>query len=100
MYNITAGIGSRLALLTKETPKCCLEFINSETLIQRLVRQIFNFTNVDRVTVCVGFHSEKVINNLSSFNENVSFIYNPIYDKTNNMYSSLLGIESFINPKA
>ena len=104
MYNeciiLAAGIGSRLALLTKETPKCCLEFINSETLIQRLVRQIFNFTNVDRVTVCVGFHSEKVINNLSSFNENVSFIYNPIYDKTNNMYSSLLGIESFINPKS
>ena len=94
---LAAGLGSRLEPLTKQTPKCCLQFINGETIIQRLVRQIFNFTNIDNITICVGFHSEKIINALSSYNNRISFVYNPIYNETNNMYSSLLGIETISN---
>jgi len=83
---LDAGEGRRLRPLTNSKPKCLLK-INDVTILEH---QIFNITEFDvkEIVIVVGYHANQVIEKVKkSFSLEVRFVLNPIYYKTNTVYS-------------
>lgn len=94
---LAAGMGRRLGELTKGNTKCMVE-VNGVTLIDRLLGQL-SALDLKRVVIVVGYEGEKLVNYLGDrFNDKfeIVFINNPIYDKTNNIYSLALAREQLV----
>lgn len=88
---LAAGMGRRLGELTKNHTKCMVK-VNGERLIDRLLKQLSSL-KLNRVVLVVGYEGE----NLKSYIGNryadclqIEYVLNPIYDKTNNIYSLAL----------
>ena len=91
---LAAGMATRLQPLTSRLPKCCLEITKGESLIERLVKQISNFTDTSEIVVCVGFEAQKIITKLQPMSvKNLKYCFNPDYKTTNNMYSAWLALK-------
>ena len=84
---LAAGMGKRLKELTKDNTKCMVE-VNGVTLIDRMLHQIQR-QNVSRVIIVAGYEREKLKDYIATLGITTPIIYidNPIYDKTNNIYS-------------
>lgn len=94
---LAAGMGRRLGELTKGNTKCMVE-VNGVTLIDRLLGQLTKL-NLKKVVIVVGYEGDKLINYIGDrFADklNIEFINNPIYDKTNNIYSLALTREYLV----
>lgn len=90
---LAAGMGKRLKELTRDNTKCMVK-VNGVTLIERMLRQIER-ENVSRIVIVTGYEGQKLreyINTLG-IKTPIVFIDNPIYDKTNNIYSLALASE-------
>lgn len=87
---LAAGMGKRLKELTQNNTKCMVK-VNGVTLIERMLRQIES-KYLSRVVIVVGYESDKLIDYIKSLNISTPIVYvnNPIYDKTNNIYSLAL----------
>ena len=87
---LAAGMGKRLKNLTKDKTKCMVT-VNDITLIERMLNQLDNL-NLDKIILVVGYHSEKLINYVGALKINtpIEYVFNNIYDKTNNIYSLFL----------
>ncbi len=87
---LAAGMGKRLKELTENNTKCMVK-VNGVTLINRMLNQIEK-QNVSRIIMVVGYKGDKLIEYVNSLNIKtpIIFIDNPIYDKTNNIYSLAL----------
>ena len=85
---LAAGMGRRLGELTKENTKCMVE-VNGIRLIDRLLGQLSRLS-LRRVIIVVGYQGQKLIDYIGHrYDEHLTIEYaeNPIYDKTNNIYS-------------
>lgn len=87
---LAAGMGKRLKELTSDNTKCMVK-VNGVTLIERMLRQIER-QNVSRIVVVTGYQGQKLRDYIKTLGIKtpVVFIDNPIYDKTNNIYSLAL----------
>ncbi|MBQ2112561.1 MAG: phosphocholine cytidylyltransferase family protein, partial [Bacteroidales bacterium] len=88
---LAAGMGKRLGELTKENTKCMVK-VNGEALIDRLLGQLSRL-DLTRVIIVVGYEGDKLINHIGdrySDRLKIEYVTNPIYDKTNNIYSLAL----------
>ncbi len=87
---LAAGMGKRLKELTQNNTKCMVK-VNGVTLIDRMLHQIEK-QNLSRIIVVVGYKGEELIDyiNTLGIRTPIEFINNPIYDKTNNIYSLAL----------
>lgn len=88
---LAAGMGRRLKELTKGNTKCMVK-VNGVTLIDRMLTQLSDL-DLDRVVIVVGYEGQKLIDHIGdrySDKLNIVFVNNPIYDKTNNIYSLAL----------
>lgn len=87
---LAAGMGKRLKDLTKDKTKCMVT-VNGVTLVERMLNQLDNL-NLDKIILVVGYHSDKLINyiNTLKIDTPIEYIFNNIYDKTNNIYSLFL----------
>ena len=94
---LAAGMGKRLKELTRNNTKCMVK-VNGVTLIERMLHQIDRL-NLSRIVIVVGYKGQLLIDYISTLNINTPIIYveNPIYDKTNNIYSLALAKEYLIN---
>ena len=90
---LAAGMGRRLKELTKNNTKCMVK-VNGTTLIERMLRQI-DAHEMSRVVIVVGYEGQKLIDYISTLDIKtpITYIDNPIYDKTNNIYSLSLAKE-------
>lgn len=91
---LAAGMGRRLGELTKGNTKCMVE-VNGVTLIDRLLGQLSQL-DLNRVVIVVGYEGEKLVSYIGDrFSDRfeIVFINNPIYDRTNNIYSLALARE-------
>ncbi len=91
---LAAGMGRRLGELTKNNTKCMVE-VNGITLIDRLLGQLSGLA-LSRVVIVVGYEGEKLkryIGNRFDSALKIEYVENPIYDKTNNIYSLALAKE-------
>lgn len=90
---LAAGMGKRLKELTKNNTKCMVE-VNGVTLISRMLSQLDEL-HLSRIVIVTGYEGEKLreyIDNLK-IKTNICYVDNPIYDKTNNIYSLALAKE-------
>ena len=87
---LAAGMGKRLKDLTKDNTKCMVK-VNGVTLIDRMLHQIEK-QEVSRIVIVVGYKGKKLIDYIKTLDIKtpIEFIDNPIYDKTNNIYSLAL----------
>lgn len=87
---LAAGMGKRLKELTQDNTKCMVK-VNGVSLIDRMLHQIQR-QNVDRIVIVVGYEREKLKKYILTLGITIPIIYidNPIYDKTNNIYSLFL----------
>lgn len=88
---LAAGMGKRLGDLTKNNTKCMVE-VNGVRLIDRFISQLSKF-KLNRLVIVVGYEGQKLIDYIGHRYDDVlkiEFIHNPIYDKTNNIYSLAL----------
>lgn len=88
---LAAGMGKRLGELTHNNTKCMVK-VCGITLIDRMLTQLSKI-NLNRVIIVVGYEGNKLIDYIGNRYENqlkIEFIENPIYDKTNNIYSLAL----------
>ena len=90
---LAAGMGKRLKELTQDNTKCMIK-VNGATLIERLLSQLESY-KLKRIVIVVGYKGDKLIEFINSLNikTKIQFIDNPIYDKTNNIYSLSLAKE-------
>ena len=94
---LAAGMGRRLGELTQNNTKCMLE-VNGIRLIDRYLIQLAKY-NLDRIIIVVGYEGQKLIDYIQANypDRNIEFVNNPIYDKTNNIYSLALAKEYLCN---
>lgn len=90
---LAAGMGKRLKELTRDNTKCMVK-VNGVTLIERMLRQIER-ENVSRIVIVTGYEGQKLREYIDTLGIKtpIVFIDNPIYDKTNNIYSLALASE-------
>ncbi len=87
---LAAGMGKRLKELTQNNTKCMVK-VNGITLIDRMLHQI-DRQHLSRVVIVVGYEGQKLIDYIGTLDIQTPIVYinNPIYDKTNNIYSLAL----------
>ncbi len=90
---LAAGMGKRLKELTQNNTKCMVK-VNGVSLIDRMLHQIEK-ENLSRIVIVVGYEGQKLIDYIATLGIKtpIEFIDNPIYDKTNNIYSLALAKE-------
>ena len=85
---LAAGMGRRLGDLTKDHTKCMVS-VNGERLIDRLLGQLSGLS-LKRVIIVVGYKGQELKDYIGHrYDDQLKIAYaeNPIYDKTNNIYS-------------
>ena len=87
---LAAGMGRRLGELTGDNTKCMLE-VNGVRLIDRTL-ECLSEVGVKKLIMVVGYKSQNVIDYVGHRYKDIEITYveNPIYDKTNNIYSLYL----------
>lgn len=90
---LAAGMGKRLGEYTKSNTKCMVP-VNGTKLIDRSLMQLSRL-NLTRVIIVVGYEGQNLMDYLGTeYNGlKIEYIINPIYDKTNNIYSLALAKE-------
>lgn len=84
-------MGKRLKDLTKNNTKCMVP-VNGVPLIDRLLQQLAQL-DLKRVVLVVGYEAQKLIAHIGNRYTDrlkIEYVHNPIYDKTNNIYSLAL----------
>lgn len=94
---LNAGVGKRLGYLTENNPKCLIKITNDETILDLQLKNLILCNLID-IVMLTGPFEEKIKDYIS---ENyptlkVEYIHNPIYEKTNYIYSIYL-LKDFIN---
>ncbi len=84
---LAAGMGRRLGEFTADNTKCMLE-VNGIRLIDRMLGQLARL-NLSRIVVVVGYEGAKLKKHITENHPeaDIVFVENPVYDKTNNIYS-------------
>ena len=85
---LAAGMGRRLGELTKDQTKCMVPVLGVR-LIDRLLGQLSKLP-LQRVIIVVGYKGQELreyIGNRYDDQLRIEYAENPIYDKTNNIYS-------------
>ena len=93
---LAAGMGKRLKELTQDNTKCMVK-VCGETLIERMLRQQEKL-GLDRIVIVVGYQGQKLVDYIATLDIKtpLEFIDNPIYDKTNNIYSLSLATDKLL----
>ncbi len=95
---LAAGMGKRLGDLTKNNTKCMVE-VNGTSLIDRVLGQLSHIYGLSRVVIVVGYKGRELMDFIGARYDGrlkIEYIENPIYDKTNNIYSLALAREKLL----
>lgn len=87
---LAAGMGKRLKDLTDNNTKCMVK-VNGVSMIERVLKQLDQH-NLSRIVIVIGYEGQKLVDYISTLNVKtpICFVDNPIYNKTNNIYSLAL----------
>lgn len=87
---LAAGMGKRLKALTANNTKCMVK-VNGVTLIQRMLRQLDEH-RLTKIVIVVGYEGRKLMDYIATLGVKtpIEYVNNPIYNKTNNIYSLAL----------
>lgn len=87
---LNSGEGKRMGDLTAEKPKCMVK-LNEETLLSRQLR-ILKDVGIDNVVITTGPHEGELREHadINAHGLKIEYVHNPVYDKTNYIYSLYL----------
>lgn len=91
---LAAGMGRRLGEYTRDNTKCMLP-VNGVRLIDRVLGQLSQL-GLSRVVIVVGYKGQNLIDYIGHRYDDrlkIEYVNNPVYDKTNNIYSLSLAKE-------
>lgn len=90
---LAAGLGRRLGELTANNTKCMIE-VNGRRLIDRMLGQLHRLP-LSRIVIVVGYEGRKLRTYIERnyAGRDIVFVENPVYDRTNNIYSLWLARE-------
>lgn len=90
---LAAGMGRRLGEFTSNNTKCMVE-VNGVRLIDRLLTQLSALA-LRRVVIVTGYEGGKLQRYVGTEYKGmpIEYVNNPVYDKTNNIYSLSLACE-------
>ncbi len=93
---LAAGMGRRLKKLTKDQPKCMIT-VNGIPMIERMMKQL-DHCHLDRIIIVTGHKGEELQSFVSSLplSTPVTYIENPVYKTTNNIYSLYLAKDQLL----
>ena len=85
---LNSGLGSRMGALTKNQPKCMTELTDGETILSRQLR-LLSGCGIQEAVITTGAFDEAVAEYCKSLELplDISFVKNPLYDRTNYIYS-------------
>ena len=85
---LNSGLGSRMGVLTSEHPKCMTEISSRDTILSRQLRIIAD-SGITEVVITTGYYDTVLVDYCNSLELplTITFVKNPIYDKTNYIYS-------------
>ena len=93
---LAAGMGKRLKELTQDNTKCMVK-VNGVRLIDRVLGQLVKL-GLKRTVLVVGYEGAKLRRHVgrSWQGMKIDYVENPIYDKTNNIYSLALAANELV----
>ena len=85
---LNSGLGKRMGVLSSEHPKCMTEISHRNTILSRQLRQIADY-GISEVVMTTGYYDQVLVEycNFLQLPLKITFVNNPIYDKTNYIYS-------------
>ena len=85
---LNSGLGSRMGVLTSEHPKCMTEISARDTILSRQLRLIAE-AGIREVVMTTGYYDSILTEYCESLDLPLKyyFVKNPVYDKTNYIYS-------------
>lgn len=93
---LAAGMGKRLKELTQDNTKCMVK-VNGVRLIDRALSQLAKL-NLRRTVIVTGYEGAKLRKHVGRKWDSmrIDYVDNPIYDKTNNIYSLALAADELV----
>jgi choline kinase len=84
---LAAGIASRLRPLTDHTPKCLLK-LGKKSILERTIDNLV-INGIEELIIVTGYLQEMIKSFVTDNYPllNTTYIYNDVYDSTNNIYS-------------
>lgn len=94
---LAAGMGKRLKDYTKNNTKCMVE-VCGQTLIERALRDL-DSRGLSRIVLVIGYKGKELRDFVDALQIKtpVSYVNNPIYDRTNNIYSLYLAKDYLVS---
>lgn len=91
---LNSGMGKRIGALTFKHPKCMIEITEKETILSRQLKLIRGF-GITEVIMTTGPFERTLIDYCDSLNLPLKYVFvnNPLYEKTNYIYSIYLARE-------
>ena len=85
---LNSGLGHRMGVLTSEHPKCMTEISSKETILSRQL-QLIAGAGIEEVVMTTGYFDEVLVRYCESLDLPLrfTFVNNPLYDRTNYIYS-------------
>ena len=85
---LNSGLGSRMGVITNEHPKCMTEISYKNTILSRQLKQLVSF-GVEEVVITTGYYDKVLVDYCNALHLPLkyTFVNNPVYDKTNYIYS-------------
>lgn len=93
---LAAGLGTRLAPITDNYPKCMTEIVDGKTIIAQQINNLLS-CNIKDIVVITGYKSEVLSEYLKDLYKDIHIIENKDYKVTNNMYSAYLSKDYIAN---
>lgn len=94
---LAAGMGRRLGEYTRDNTKCMVP-VNGVPMIDRMLCQLSG-RGLRRVVIVVGYKADNLISHIGGRYDDrldIEFVVNPVYDKTNNIYSLFLAKDKLV----
>ena len=97
---LAAGMGRRLGHYTKDCAKCMVE-VNGKSLISYAINALAK-ANIKKIVIVIGYKGAELKKHIDSIlkqtnlNITIHYITNPIFDKTNNIYSLYLARDKLV----
>ena len=85
---LNSGFGSRMGSLTSEHPKCMTEISATDTILSRQLRLLKN-AGINEIVITTGYYDQILVDYCNSLDMDlkITFVNNPLFDKTNYIYS-------------
>ena len=85
---LNSGLGHRMGVITKDHPKCMTEISYKNSILSRQLKQLVSF-GVEEVVITTGYYNQVLVDYCEALHLPLrfSFVNNPLYDKTNYIYS-------------